>query len=751
MKALATSEVIDRDVPAESQDEAVNIFALLHRLFRGRYLVAVPAVTFLALAGAVAGYLSGGPEYTSTGVVRVLPSLPKILYSTELTETPQAIRFQQYVETQAALMTTERVMQTAIEDRDLSPSVRELGIMGFRRLLDIRTDRDAPELIYVNATSEHSVNARQVVMATINAYMSLYGGKAALAQPELINTLEEMKRDRQAQIRLKQSQIRTAAVKWGTDDLQPLRDDNLSRIDDLRERLRVEESNLIGLQAALDQWRSLEEGVDDLAFRPVHEVIELFPASQRMQELAKQRTLYEVTLRDLDSSGIKPEHRRYKEAERSLAEVDRKIRDHAYTRLASGVDSQSVSEQIQVTTARRDKLTEELKDLATEAAALGTAISQIDDLNKDVEDLQKELQLASDRLEAIRTESKVEDFSDVGGRISVISPASNPTEPSGDSRKKYAAFGFVGGGGMAFFAFAGLGFLDRRLRYSDDLASASTSAPLLAVLPSWDKEAAEGLVPFAVANTIHRIRTQLQLQLGPSPKRPVVITSGFPGEGKTSLVISLALSYAHSGSRVLLVDFDPIGRALTRHLGKGQIVRLSKAVHDPNPSLYVHETKIAGLDMIGAHADDELIGGRLSTPDFERFFERLASGYDIVIVDTGPLLGGIEVSMACAAAEGVVLVVGRGTSHRVYRQCTEQLRGIGARIVGVVFNRATQTDFAHSPSSHSQSARSQRSDERSTPLRTRGSTGDTELSAVPLAEVLASTLAVDDDHPSPHE
>lgn len=746
MKALAVPEPVNRDLPAPEHEEAISIFALLHRLFRGRYLVAVPAITFVAIVGAIAGFLAGGPEYTSIGVIRVLPSLPKILYTTELTETPQSVRFQQYVETQAALMTTERVMQTAIEDRDLSDQVREIGIMGLRRLLSVRTERDAPELIYVSATSSHAVQSRQIVAATIEAYMSLYGGKSALAQPELINTLEQLKRDRDAKIRLTENRIKTTAADWGTEDLNSLRDAAIRRVDDLRERLREEDSSLIGLQAALSQWQTLEASADDLESRDIHEIIQIFPSSPRMADLAKQRTLYEVSLRDLESSGIRREHRSYRETERSLAEVDRKIREHAFARLSSATDSQAVSEQIAVSESRHAALEEEIKKLQEDAARLGIAITEIDRLNAELADLRKEWQMASDRLEAVVTESKVEDFSEVGGRISVISPASTPTEPSGDSRRKYAAFGFVGGGGMTFLAFAGLGFLDRRLRYSDDITTGQLSAPLLAVLPSWDNQ--EELVPFAVANTVHRIRTQLQLQFGHEHGRPIVVTSGYPGEGKTSVVISLALSYAHSGSRVLLVDFDPIGRALTRHIGQGTPARLAKAVYDPNPASLVSTTRIRGVDLLAAHPDDEMIGGRLSTPDFQRLFDRLSPGYDAVIVDTGPLLGGIEVSMACAAADGVVLVVGRGTSHRIYRQCTEQLRSVGARLVGVVFNRATQADFTHSPSSHSQSARSQRPDSGSVP-RDWGHRQAGDLAGVPLAEVVASTMIINEsDGPS---
>ena len=68
----------------------------------------------------------------------------------------------------------------------------------------------------------------------------------------------------------------------------------------------------------------------------------------------------------------------------------------------------------------------------------------------------------------------------------------------------------------------------------------------------------------------------------------------------------------------------------------------------------------------------------------------------MILIDTGPILGSIEASLVCAAADGVVLAVSRGQSRPLVEKSLAHLTGIGARLAGVVFNRAQANDFERS-------------------------------------------------------
>jgi Mrp family chromosome partitioning ATPase len=68
----------------------------------------------------------------------------------------------------------------------------------------------------------------------------------------------------------------------------------------------------------------------------------------------------------------------------------------------------------------------------------------------------------------------------------------------------------------------------------------------------------------------------------------------------------------------------------------------------------------------------------------------------VILVDTGPIPGSIESSVACSQVDGVVITVSRGEQGPLVKRASEHLRDIGARALGMVFNRATPEDFSSS-------------------------------------------------------
>jgi Mrp family chromosome partitioning ATPase len=106
--------------------------------------------------------------------------------------------------------------------------------------------------------------------------------------------------------------------------------------------------------------------------------------------------------------------------------------------------------------------------------------------------------------------------------------------------------------------------------------------------------------------------------------------------------------------------------------------------------------------------------------------------YEIVMVDTGPVLGSLEANYVCSVADGVVLVVGRGQSRTHVQRAIETLGSLKARVMGVVFNRAEASDFLRSATSAS--FRSVRDEPPSPPM---------PAGAIPDLEPVARTVAMD--------
>jgi Mrp family chromosome partitioning ATPase len=78
--------------------------------------------------------------------------------------------------------------------------------------------------------------------------------------------------------------------------------------------------------------------------------------------------------------------------------------------------------------------------------------------------------------------------------------------------------------------------------------------------------------------------------------------------------------------------------------------------------------------------------------DLERLVAQVRDQYDIILVDTGPLLGSLESTPVMAVADGVVLSVRRGRSRSKLEDCINRLKMVGTECIGVILNCAARSD-----------------------------------------------------------
>jgi capsular exopolysaccharide synthesis family protein len=180
--------------------------------------------------------------------------------------------------------------------------------------------------------------------------------------------------------------------------------------------------------------------------------------------------------------------------------------------------------------------------------------------------------------------------------------------------------------------------------------------------------------------------------------RSIMITSATPGEGKSTVASHLALSNADSGKKTLLVDGDlrrPSIHAMFRLNPKVGLfnVLMGEALWqevvvpvEGRPNLHILP---AGP---GSHRAADLIGPRLPS-----LLGEFAKEYELVFLDSPPILGFAECLQMAFAADGV-LVVGRAgeTRRRAAAEEVSVLQRVRANIVGLVLNRATKNMTAES-------------------------------------------------------
>lgn len=277
-------------------------------------------------------------------------------------------------------------------------------------------------------------------------------------------------------------------------------------------------------------------------------------------------------------------------------------------------------------------------------------------------------------------------------KLSVVTPATAPTEQSGPNTQLNLALGFLTGLAL------GVGFallkttLDTRVRSEAD-AQRATDAPILGGI-SFDSDATkkplltQAPTQSPRAESFRQIRTNLQFAFVSHESKAILVTSSLPGEGKTTTATNLAIAMAQAGQSVVLVDADLRRPRVNEYLGLERNAGLTTALigaADVN-------------DLLQKWGDDELYvltSGQippnpselLGSTAMRELITRLEAVFDAVIIDAPPLLPVTDAAVLAQQVGGVVLVIG---SSRVklpdLHKSLAALKMVEADLLGVVLN-----------------------------------------------------------------
>lgn len=290
----------------------------------------------------------------------------------------------------------------------------------------------------------------------------------------------------------------------------------------------------------------------------------------------------------------------------------------------------------------------------------------------------------------------------------ILSSASVPGSPSSPRTKISLLLGFVLGGivgvGLAFLA----ELFDNHVSSVEDVqrklgTKSIGTVPFIAgrgILGLGKNSPPDYLTKnplSAYAESVRYLRAAIAFSDLDGETKTVAITSSLPNEGKTSMTLSLGRMSAMSGSRTLVIDGDFRRRELTRMVGIAPEIgfiehlfgagSLKEAIHrDPKTTLDVLPLSNAG------HTPHDVFGTR----SFDELLETLKKQYDIILIDTGPLLLMAEARVIAGKADKTILFVRwRHTSRGAARQSLALLRNFNANVLGIALNMVNQTSRRH--------------------------------------------------------
>ena len=195
-----------------------------------------------------------------------------------------------------------------------------------------------------------------------------------------------------------------------------------------------------------------------------------------------------------------------------------------------------------------------------------------------------------------------------------------------------------------------------------------------------------------IAESYKSIRTNLEFHRRNRLLQILLVTSPHSGDGKSTSASNIAISLAHAGRRVLLVDADlrrpsqHLLYGLSRERGLSQVLRGVVGVeHVTQP------TKVENLDFVSCGPAAPNPAELLASPAFGVFLGEVRKVYDYVIIDSSPLLAVTDPCVVAAQVDGIILIVRATTIKRHEAQHTgELLRSLGTPVVGAVINGITR-------------------------------------------------------------
>ena len=212
-----------------------------------------------------------------------------------------------------------------------------------------------------------------------------------------------------------------------------------------------------------------------------------------------------------------------------------------------------------------------------------------------------------------------------------------------------------------------------------------------------EKIAVSRLIPkeFRASEALKTLRTNLMFS--GSSVRAIGITSFGAAEGKSTLSLQIALSFAQMDKRVLLVDADLRKSVLPSRLRvQGKVDGLSRYRSGlADVSELLCETDVPGMYIMFAGTRVPNSAELLASDNFAKLIPALKDVFDYIIVDTAPLGQVIDCAVIAQHLDGVVMVVDTTkNSYKLERRVKNQLQKAGGKVLGVVLNQVDYNDRA---------------------------------------------------------
>jgi polysaccharide biosynthesis transport protein len=686
--ASTSPEPYETSGPADS-----HLQDYLHVLLRRRRLIVAVLVTMVALA-ALRAFLTR-PVYEATAQLLIEKEDPSVLSFKQVTEAKSGWGIDDYYQTQYKLLQSRSLARRVIEQLNLlndpeyggprptsriealraqpagqSPEMEGTidGLLGRISVKPIRNSR----LVSVSATSFRPQLAAQVANALATLYIQQSLDIRFKTSSEAGRWLALQIEDQRKKVEDSDRRLQEVKRQEGLVNIEERRTLLEQRLKELGTALTERKTERLQKEAL---WRQMAgapnpEELPDVMRSGLVQSLRIELASlERQQAQLMERYLEE------HPEVVKVRKQIEDTRAKIRAEAQRVVRAAENDYKAAGAQEASMASALEA--AKQDAL-----DISTRAVSYDSQ--------------KRELDAAKLVLDSLLSRAKETDVSSElkTTNIRVVDAAVVPTWPVRPRTQRDVMLGFLLGAflgvALAFF----LEYLDNTLKTPDDVKE-HLGVPLLGVVPELPARPAPLVVVAPDADERFRegyrvVRTALNYSWSEPGARLILVTSTAPGEGKTLTAVNLALTLGTQEGRVLLIDAD-LRKPSTHHvLTAGKEPGLSDLLVGRKTIAETVQT-VAGtsLTYVASGTPVPSPADLMSSRSMRGLLDELRRSYDWIVVDSPPVGAVAEPLLLSPLMDGVVMVVGAEmVPRKAVRESLDRIRGTGARVLGVVLNRA---------------------------------------------------------------
>jgi capsular exopolysaccharide synthesis family protein len=292
--------------------------------------------------------------------------------------------------------------------------------------------------------------------------------------------------------------------------------------------------------------------------------------------------------------------------------------------------------------------------------------------------------------------------------VNVLDPPTVPVEPIPDRMYLYVLVAMVIGAGLAIAGAYLLELFDERLVNIEQIQEA-TGLTTLGTLPEARFDATgDSLIMLSNphssnAEAFRVLRTNLLFASVDHQLRTLLVTSPTPAEGKSFVSSNLAVAFAQTGKRVILVDADLRKPTLHRVFGLVNNVGVTSALVSGVDAVAssLQPTAIPELRVMTSGPLPPNPSELLSSHRMQELLQHLESHCDLVVIDSPPVVVVSDTAVLASRTDGVLLVFGSDNMRRdLARNTVAALNQVKAFILGAVINRVTGSEHGYYYSYH---------------------------------------------------